>query len=601
MDYCKASQKFKENIAEYFGISIENIKPKFTNCILLRYLPENEITQDICVQAIKENFRAIEFVLKRFLTEDLCWIALNISYIAIRYIPHDVMTEDMAVFALEEYNAAGGDTELWSITYWVPLKCQGPKFRHIHYHNKYRDYEQEGVSLLTYKEWVEINKIDSFAIVRTPVEFLTPEMFYASMESNGSSWWKADMFKSIPGGVPDETIKALLLEACRQGKNIDTKAVPESLLTDKEILEGWIKNPKAICYKVPEEWCVPELLKKIVREDSYFIKAIPNNHLSAEILAIACKKEDLKMTKDRDLYCSTVGYITGNVTKEILQIQGKTLQDFDWTNPIDLNQIIDLIVDYFVTYAKTYLPDLMKNNNNYLWNSNEFSYYITHHIAEIFLNYRLKIFPEEIITQKIVELSLNTHYNRLKWVPKKFWGHETYLLSLSSRGDNIKYIPENELTEEYVALACKRIHPGYCLPDSWKHLANKYYQSMHSYRPQISSIAMIEKLAPGLSQPNTFEENYNEILVYLQDNGYGIKHIPFEQQTPEMVKAALAERSFAVEYVAPKFQTNEYLLEPIRRYPHSLGEVHEPCQTLEMAKTSKVIEYISPRYIQACV
>ena len=112
---------------------------------------------------------------------------------------------------------------------------------------------------------------------------------------------------------------------------------------------------------------------------------------------------------------------------------------------------------------------------------------------------------------------------------------------------------------------------------------------------------MIEKLAPGLSQPDTFEENYNKILVYLQDNGYGLNHIPFEQQTPQMVKAALAERSFAVEYVAPKFQTNEYLLESIRRYPHSLGEVHEPCQTLEMAKTSKVIEYISPRYIQACV
>ena len=100
----------KENILDYIGcvnnalLTLEWDSTTFEND--LKYFPEEYITEELCLEAVKKRFFALELVPKKFKTAKLCLIAVKESGTALKYVPKELKTAKLCHTAVKNSASA---------------------------------------------------------------------------------------------------------------------------------------------------------------------------------------------------------------------------------------------------------------------------------------------------------------------------------------------------------------------------------------------------------------------------------------------------------------------------------------------------------------
>ena len=93
----KARKEKQLNNNEYYQKYLEYIK---INGCLIKNVPKEYITQELCELAVKQNGVALKWVPEELRTFDMCEIALNYDPTLMQYVPEEFKTYELCKVAL---------------------------------------------------------------------------------------------------------------------------------------------------------------------------------------------------------------------------------------------------------------------------------------------------------------------------------------------------------------------------------------------------------------------------------------------------------------------------------------------------------------------
>ncbi len=89
-----ALYRLSNNINVTEQVCLEAVKQ---NGEALYYVPEHLKTERICLEAVKQNGYALQFVPEHLITEQVCLEAVKQNEWSIRYVPEHLVTEEMCL------------------------------------------------------------------------------------------------------------------------------------------------------------------------------------------------------------------------------------------------------------------------------------------------------------------------------------------------------------------------------------------------------------------------------------------------------------------------------------------------------------------------
>ena len=76
------------------------------NVYALRYVPIDKITDKICKMAVQQNGTIIEYILYNKITDEICKISVQQTGYALEYIPDDKQTDEICRISVEQNKGA---------------------------------------------------------------------------------------------------------------------------------------------------------------------------------------------------------------------------------------------------------------------------------------------------------------------------------------------------------------------------------------------------------------------------------------------------------------------------------------------------------------
>jgi len=72
----------------------------------VHYLPDELKTEEICLAAVQQNGKTLEFVPGALKTEALCLAAVQQDGVAIKFVPNELITEELCIAAVRNVSYA---------------------------------------------------------------------------------------------------------------------------------------------------------------------------------------------------------------------------------------------------------------------------------------------------------------------------------------------------------------------------------------------------------------------------------------------------------------------------------------------------------------
>jgi hypothetical protein len=235
------------------SISLEYIEQNWTLlkpiCLWLndlKFIPEKYRTNEIYLNAIKQNGCNIKYIPDNLLTKELCELAVKQNGWCIKDISSNFLTKELYELAVQSNGEA---------LYYVPKKQ------------------------LTYELCKMAVKQNGEALFYTPKALKTDELYELAVQSNGNS------LRIIP-------LKSITSELCKlavQQKGNSLSYVPDEYRI-KELYEIAIKNDGISLYYVPEKLKTPALCELAVQNDGYALQFVPEHLKTKKICELAIKQ-----------------------------------------------------------------------------------------------------------------------------------------------------------------------------------------------------------------------------------------------------------------------------------------------------------------------
>ena len=211
----------------------------------LQYVPEELKTPEICLEAVKSNGNALKYVPEELITPEMCMEAVKSNGNALKYVPKEQITPEIYMEAVKSHGNA---------LEYVPKE------------------------LITPEICMEAVKSNGNALEYVPKELITPEIYMEAVKSNGNAL----------SYVPEQLKTA---EMCMEAVKSDGNAlryVPEQLKTAEMCMEA-VKNDRYILRYIPEEFITAEICMEAVKNDGYTLRYVPEELRTPKIYMEAVK------------------------------------------------------------------------------------------------------------------------------------------------------------------------------------------------------------------------------------------------------------------------------------------------------------------------
>lgn len=184
------------------------------NGLSLKFVPNNIMTHELCIMAIKQNCWSLKFVPEHIISDDLCFEAFNKNSKTIEYIPDTLKTYDMCCKFIEQYD------EFWWVIMYIPSSFLNDQI----------------CETAVKRGWKALKYV--------PVDLITINMCKMALKQN----WKA--FKFIPENIL--TYDLLHYAIREQNNGLVLSLFPEHMKTYELCMMAIKKNGWAIMH-VPRE------------------------------------------------------------------------------------------------------------------------------------------------------------------------------------------------------------------------------------------------------------------------------------------------------------------------------------------------------------
>ena len=90
---------------------------------ILKYIPKNRLSRDMCYDAVRQSGLALRYVPSRLINEIMCMKAVEQNGLAVQYVPHQFMTEEVINAAITQNALALGNIQEDMRTLQICKKC----------------------------------------------------------------------------------------------------------------------------------------------------------------------------------------------------------------------------------------------------------------------------------------------------------------------------------------------------------------------------------------------------------------------------------------------------------------------------------------------
>ena len=270
------------------------------NGMLLRKVPEEQITSVTCMLAVKQHGNAIQFVPKKHMTKELCMMAAQAGYLG--NIPREYRSRDICLTAvrvqgkeLASVPAALKDREMCE----TALRSNAVAWESIP--KEFADSAMAEIAK-TYDPVVAIQFL--------PEEFIDEKTCYAALENHGwaleyvpkclrthelclYAMQQPDEDEPMPDEILDEVPSSVLdLEiihaAIRINPYVIESASIEEFMSQELCDMAFGINPHVII-AIPDEYKNYEMCLKAVKDSGELIEAVPQDYLTHSLCLEAIK------------------------------------------------------------------------------------------------------------------------------------------------------------------------------------------------------------------------------------------------------------------------------------------------------------------------
>lgn len=385
------------------------------NGLLLENVPEEFITNDINLTAVKQNPQSLKYVLEKFKTLELCSLAVTMCPHNIVYVPLNFITPTMQ------------------------LTCTMTPNHIMFIDDNYR----------TQQMWSDIIEVYPEFFKNIPYKLNNYEICKTAVTLNGS------LIKHVPSiFLTDE----LYLLSVKEYGNV-IKIAPEHLKNNKEFCINAVKDNGTMLKFVPNNIIDEEICMEAVKEHTYAITYVPKNMLTLDICFQCVKNLRLIPCTMRtpEIYIAAVkaaphqisdipiDFITEEMCKEII-LYDSTLFSF-----IPDKFKTDDFCKFALSKNHTILHSMPKS-------------FITEYICLKYCKHGLHNIPYNFKTYNVCLKSVSINYINIHYVPKKILCNKIYEIVL-----------DGMLTADTICTVAVNLIPRhYMTPFLWKKLVHRH-------------------------------------------------------------------------------------------------------------------------------
>jgi len=223
--------------------------------LYLKYVPEERMTQEMCIDAVSNSPGALESVPVRFKTNQMCLQAAQAGFTSgeffkiLKWVPRDCMSEELEKLCIEKISQKGSYGQFSSI----------PK-----------EIRMLSISLFAVQQaWDNLRHV--------PDEFKTSEVYFHAVKQNGK------ILKQVPRELKS-------VEMCLAGVKQDgwllQSCIPDDLKTEEICLEA-VKHDGDILKYVPENLRTAKICLEAVKKTGRAYDLIPERIRTPEMLETA--------------------------------------------------------------------------------------------------------------------------------------------------------------------------------------------------------------------------------------------------------------------------------------------------------------------------
>jgi hypothetical protein len=217
------------------------------------FVPEDLKTQELCLVAVQDFGRTLDFVPEAFKTPELCLAAVQQDVRALQYVPDELKTAKLCLAAIQ---AQAKDRS----TFWISKLEFVPD-----------EHKTPELCLAAVQQYGD-------DLQYVPDEHKTPELCLAAVQQ----------YVSALQYVPDEHKTQELCLAAVQHCSLILESAPEAFKTPELCLAAVQQYGDALQY-VPDEHKAPELCLTAVQQDGSALQYVPQELVTTQLCIAAVK------------------------------------------------------------------------------------------------------------------------------------------------------------------------------------------------------------------------------------------------------------------------------------------------------------------------
>jgi hypothetical protein len=434
------------------------------------HMPQDLINYEMCVEAVRQNVGALQYVPYHLLNDDLlneeiyhllaeqhvtvlqhippiflnreiCMAAVKADGVQLRHVPLNLIDVEMCI---------EGILSDWNALEYVPTELR-----------------------------IEVVKRfpDSDIINHIPINWRSEDLMIAYATEHDSC------LSEIPSHLKTYTFCKKMVEL---GKYDVITDVPQEYL-DLEIYELASRTMMADAKQlnlIPDEFRTQSICLNHVRNDGNSIKFVPSNLRNDELLILASETDDL------DLRLSDIDVKSALV---IVNQNGLHLKGIPLSSMTEEVCIAAFKQNEAVAYE---IPVVMQNRE----------------ICQMILgakNFDFHKMSDSFKSQLLCDMAVEKNYENLKYVPIRCWNEKMTEFAVRSKGRYLRYVPENYKTLEICELAVQNS------AKAWRFVPEALLDKLNdeTISAPKESTSVIEQL-PIVSLPDEIESpRYAEQLI----------------------------------------------------------------------------------------
>jgi hypothetical protein len=586
---------------EYRTKNLCRMATKYSLSITLKYVPDEWITQEMCIEAVNHNCANLEFVPKKWITEEICLIAVTQNGYILKHVPEELRSYNLCFIATK---TCGDALEyVPEVSHEICLNAVRNKGTAL----RYATYVTEEIC-------IEALKQDYNAIEYVPECFYYKKIFDAYFSSyKGITFdppWKIKSEKLYLNlvqcygpnikFVPERYLTQRVVSAAIKSHGLSIGYIDKSKLSAKLYLEAVKQNGNALQYVskyyISEEICIAALewygnyhcdIPKHVPKELYTEKIrslmLANNYKETKSFGIKTSLPEmyhiwLHFPKSKD-----IRYFKDNLKK------AKKFSDLKIESFFNFTQMFDVFKYYDKSIDK--IPDELRTEETFL----DIVRYHNVNLSHIPIKYR---------TKEICIDAVKRNAHSIPDVPKDLCTEELYLEAIKKDAIAIQYVddPSDKLCHAAV------ISNDNILDDiDTKYITEQLCKAAVKYSKHVTlgsvpkkwiTYAMcIEALGNNIDNleyvPNV---TYDIWLIAVTKNGSAIKWIPKEYRSFTLCFIATKTYGCALKYIPDCIVTYEMRLNAVKADGYALRWILDDDCTEELcicALNSNAIDAIS--------